>query len=365
MSRQKQRILLIQNVPTPYRRPVFEELGSQFNLEVAYCKAEQEHRNWDIQRPDQKFTEKFFWHFNLYFIWTPGLLWLLFKNQYDGIIVGDNVSTLPTTIVTLIYSKLFSIPFLVWVEAIETEYSANQHPKLVNRLLRIIRGTIYRNASIVMTLSQKATLYATQCNAPPEKIRSIIQIYPEEIFDDRDHNKPKSIGSDRITILFMGYLREAKGIRTLINAYRQIAAENTELVIVGDGPLQDQVIELAADRDDIYLPGYTDTPEQYYQWSDILVLPTLHDAWGLVINEALYYELPVITTTAAGASCIVDDCGKVVTPGSSKDLSIALSELLDENVRSHMVERAKSRSDITDSSKMAQDITDIIDEVGE
>ena len=40
---------------------------------------------------------------------------------------------------------------------------------------------------------------------------------------------------------------------------------------------------------------------KYYYASDIFVLPTYDDPWGLVINEALACGLPVITTTSAGA----------------------------------------------------------------
>ncbi len=50
------------------------------------------------------------------------------------------------------------------------------------------------------------------------------------------------------------------------------------------------------------------------------MLPTLHDPWGLVINEAMYYGLPVVTTDAAGASDLIDGNGFVVTAGDKEML---------------------------------------------
>ena len=35
---------------------------------------------------------------------------------------------------------------------------------------------------------------------------------------------------------------------------------------------------------------------EYYKAADIFVLPTREDIWGLVVNEAMAYALPVITT---------------------------------------------------------------------
>ena len=40
---------------------------------------------------------------------------------------------------------------------------------------------------------------------------------------------------------------------------------------------------------------------EYYKAADLFVLPTREDIWGLVINEAMNYGLPVITTTACVA----------------------------------------------------------------
>ena len=42
--------------------------------------------------------------------------------------------------------------------------------------------------------------------------------------------------------------------------------------------------------------------KQYYKLSDIFVLPTKYDVWGLVVNEAMSQGLPVISTSACVAA---------------------------------------------------------------
>jgi len=60
---------------------------------------------------------------------------------------------------------------------------------------------------------------------------------------------------------------------------------------------------------------------EYYFSSDIFVLPTYDDPWGLVINEAMACGLPVITTTAAVASLdLVKDNDYVFKPKDTKAL---------------------------------------------
>ncbi len=60
-----------------------------------------------------------------------------------------------------------------------------------------------------------------------------------------------------------------------------------------------------ADR--VHFRPATDTVEQYYAASDVLLLPTPYDAFGMVVLEAMASGLPVIVSANAGASELIDD----------------------------------------------------------
>ena len=129
--------------------------------------------------------------------------------------------------------------------------------------------------------------------------------------------------------LFVGRLIERKGLDVLLEAFRKVDAG--ELWIVGDGPLEDFVKRAARDDDRIRLFGYSDGSDlgDLYRAADVLVVPSYYEVWGLVVNEAQAYGLPVISTDQVGAAADLIEPGVnglVVPPGSSRALANAMTE---------------------------------------
>jgi glycosyltransferase involved in cell wall biosynthesis len=81
--------------------------------------------------------------------------------------------------------------------------------------------------------------------------------------------------------------------------------------LVGDGPLRSFVEGEAKGDPRIRVLGYAD--EEFlpgvYQQADILVVPSVFEAWGLVVHEGLAYGLPVIATDQVGAAEDLVDSG--------------------------------------------------------
>jgi glycosyltransferase involved in cell wall biosynthesis len=101
-----------------------------------------------------------------------------------------------------------------------------------------------------------------------------------------------------------------KNLKRLIEGYahyRRRADTPRALVLVGDGPqrdaLEERVTRLGLD-DDVYFPGfgqYDDLPP-YYGLADAFVLPSTHEQWGLVVNEAMAAGLPVLVSERCGCA---------------------------------------------------------------
>ena len=149
--------------------------------------------------------------------------------------------------------------------------------------------------------------------------------------------------------LFVGRLVPCKGTQDLLSAFDQLveSVPNARLVIVGDGPLQPQISNAAIARaGQVFWLGRQDMRGvvESMRASDVLVVPSHRDQWGLVVNEGLACGLPVIASASVGA---VDDLvtdgynGLVVKTGSVSALADAM-RVLAENVSLRMEMAANS-----------------------
>ena len=112
--------------------------------------------------------------------------------------------------------------------------------------------------------------------------------------------KQFGIPTDAIIALYCGRLSPEKGSLELIEAYNKVSNSKKALLLVGDGPLRIQVQELAKKHkiNSIYFMGFQSRNElaKFYTMSDMLVLPSHRETWGLVVNEALCFSLPVVVS---------------------------------------------------------------------
>lgn len=87
-------------------------------------------------------------------------------------------------------------------------------------------------------------------------------------------------------LLYVGALTERKGFHLLLDA---VAALNTRLIVVGDGPLHREAANIEYAR---HVP-YDQLPH-WYERAGFLIMPSLADEWGVVVNEALAAGVPVL-----------------------------------------------------------------------
>ena len=129
----------------------------------------------------------------------------------------------------------------------------------------------------------------------------------------RQIRKALGISDKRIVILTVRNLVKRMGIENLIFALKYIInnAPDIYLVIGGDGPIKDHLINLANTlgiKDFIQFEGFIseDQLPRYYQMADFFVLPTKElEGFGLVTLEAMACGLPVLGTPVGGTKEII------------------------------------------------------------
>jgi len=115
------------------------------------------------------------------------------------------------------------------------------------------------------------------------------------------------IAENEIIVLFVSNEFRRKGLASLIEALSILKNNNIRLFVVGSGverPYRTLANKLGVKT--VFIPR-TEHVNRYYAMSDIFVLPTKHEAFGMVITEAMAAGLPVIVSRQAGASELIND----------------------------------------------------------
>ncbi len=158
-------------------------------------------------------------------------------------------------------------------------------------------------------------------------------------------NKPSYKGHSadyKRNFLFLGRLSPEKNLKTLVKVFNALPSHN--LLIVGNGELKDELGSIA--NSNISFFQHVDNAElkKIFLSNDILILPSLSEPWGLVVEEALYFGMPVVVSRNCGASELItsDVNGYIIAPESFEKIKDVV-EKIDDNV----FKRLKANIDVS------------------
>ena len=105
--------------------------------------------------------------------------------------------------------------------------------------------------------------------------------------------------------LFVGRLSSEKNIKQLVEIFN--ALSDYTLIIIGTGP-QESELKCMAHKNIIFLGQVENRKlKKYFLSNDIFILPSIDEPWGLVVEEALYFGMPVIASKNCGVSELIKD----------------------------------------------------------
>ncbi len=175
-----------------------------------------------------------------------------------------------------------------------------------------------------------------------------------EVIEPGCSPRPLATGSrDGVpTLLCVAALSPRKAQHVLLDALWRIADRRWHCRLAGpvdlDPPYAAAVHE---QRDALGLAGRVEITgaldaerlDAAYRTADLFVLPSRYEGYGMVINEAMAYGLPVLTTTGGAlATTLPADAGLAVAPDDTTALADALQRLLDDHaLRQSLIEGAR------------------------
>ena len=178
-------------------------------------------------------------------------------------------------------------------------------------------------------------------------------------------NKPFIVG-------YAGRIVENKGIFELLDAIRMIHTntDDIRLVICGDGKPADiermsQYINQHQMAEYVQYMGFQKNMNQWYRSIHCLVAPSkVQEAFGLVLCEAMYCKVPVITSTSGAQAEIIENgvSGVLIDTVNSESISEAIQGLMkNDAVRASIIEQGYTRIESTFTiAKMVDSINKIV-----
>ena len=177
-------------------------------------------------------------------------------------------------------------------------------------LIRKIQKFVCAQSRFIITPSQYLKTIVKQWSVPAEKIKVIYNAVDPEKFGEKSRTKK----NDKITLLTVGRLVPWKGFAKIIEAMPELlkSDQRFQLVIVGDGPLRQQLEEQVVALDLGRAVQFTGkiSQEEVFQWltkADIFILNTEYEGLPHIVLEAMAAGTPVITTAAGGNLEVIAD----------------------------------------------------------
>lgn len=178
-----------------------------------------------------------------------------------------------------------------------------------------------------------------------------------------------------IRLLSVATLNPGKGHEALLHALAALPTRNWRLACAGSLTRHPQTVErvratisrLGLD-DHVTLAGElpADALDVCYDESDVFVLATLRETYGMAVAEALAHGLPVVsTTTGAIPDLVGHDAGLLVPPGDTHALTEALSRVLnDAELRARLADGARqARERLSGWDEMTRKMADALEAI--
>lgn len=165
--------------------------------------------------------------------------------------------------------------------------------------------------------------------------------------------------SERVVVVAVARLHPDKGLDLFIDALAGLDAEGW---ICGDGPLRTELAGRTRGTN-VRLLGQRDDIAELLAAADVFALPSVGEAYGIAVQEALSAGLPVVTSDAGAMPELVGEGGIVVGAGDRDAFTLALRRVVqDEDVRTNLSWRARARR-FADPAELVAKIGAVYDSV--
>ncbi len=370
----RRRLLVVGSHVVQYSSPIFQKLAQDSRLEfiVVYCSMQGAESgvdpgfgievSWDtpllegypwVHLPNRALRPGIGHFFGLF---NPGLWKLIRDGKFDAVFVSGYFYA--SAWITILAAKWYGVPILFTTEAHSLRSWAIQS-KWKLRLKKFLVRRILSLGEVLLSVSSGAAQQLKALGFSEDRI--VLSPYAvdnawwtEQAAEvDRDAvRRSWQIPISAPIVLFCAKLQHWKGPLDLVEAFALANVPESFLVFAGDGPLRESIerrTRTLGISGRVRFLGFMNQSElpSVYSSSDLLVLPSLYEPFGLVVNEAMLCGCPVAVSDRVGAKYDLVRQGEngFVFPATNVEaLAAVLGEFFsDSQKRSRMSAAARKR----------------------
>jgi glycosyltransferase involved in cell wall biosynthesis len=211
---------------------------------------------------------------------------------------------IPSGVTSVLLSKLFSVPHILTIIGGDVYDPSKRWSPHKFFLLRKIVNWIMNNSKIITSISTDTKRRALQYYKTNTAIKPVPLGFVKHDFK-KVIRRELGLSDEDIILISVGRLIKRKGYEYAIQAVSKLPYQNIVYLIIGDGPeeknLTNLVKKLKMERKVKFLGFVSEEKKfQYLFVSDIYVLSSLHEGFGICLLEAMYCSMPIVATDNGG-----------------------------------------------------------------
>ncbi|HEX7017427.1 MAG TPA: glycosyltransferase family 4 protein [Patescibacteria group bacterium] len=225
---------------------------------------------------------------------------------------------------------MLKIPFVTWSES--TAYEKSWQRWLTLPLVKFL----VRSSTATIAAGSRAKQYLLSLGARADSLYiAWYTVDTTTLTDNSKHITSKqkqqlksklNIPDTHLVVLYVGQFIERKGLLQLLQVAASLKNDLVSIICVGYGPLQTkmQTYKKTHSLKNLHIQTYVPNQKihEFYTLSDVFILLSLEETWGLVVNEAMAAGKPVVVSKYAGSSDdLVKGNGYIVDPNNVEDIA--------------------------------------------
>lgn len=344
--------------PIQYFSPLFRELTKNAGIDLTVLYSS---RHGLESRVDEKFGVEFAWDIPLLEgykykflesiprgaspqgplgLFNPGIVRELFAEHYEVLVVhGYNYLT---CWLAFLGAKATSTKLLVRGES----HLLAKRPFWRRAFKALPLKVLFRTLDGYLAIGSRSARYAEHCGVRANRVFIAPYCVHNEFFAKRAKEgagfrekmlRALNLHPGSIVLAFFGKLYPRKAPFDLLVAFEKLNSERVALLFVGDGesrrPLEDYVARKHISN--VRFTGFVNQSmlPKYYGLTDVVVLPSRAESWGLVVNEAMACACAVVVSDVCGCAPDLVHEGKngcIFPAGNVEALSKILRQLVND-----------------------------------